>query len=361
LLRKALTVISVTLLSVAGAALPAGSATATGQADPPPTPKKLFTIRDQRVHESSGLAKSQKYEGIWWTANDSGDSARVFAINATGKVQAVLNFKAPVKDIEAISVDRSGMIYIADIGDNKSTRNMISVYAIPEPNQLQDAPTVKFHRYDFKYPDGPHNAETLLIQPDTNQMFFVTKVAKGKGGYYAAPEQASRQGTNQLTKLADAPAGVTDGTFMPDGKRVVLRSYVDVASVEWGTAPMVVGRDPAPLAQGESVAVGPSRDDLVIGSEGKGSVVYQVRVPPAKGAAGPSATPTPKSAVSDTSQTKSNHNLRWILIGAALFAFIVTIVTFPPGRRERLDRMAENARLTGQAPPDPRGRRRTTV
>jgi hypothetical protein len=107
--------------------------------------------------------------------------------------------------------------------------------------------------------------------------------------------------------------------------------------------------------------VGPSRDDLVIGSEGKGSVVYQVRVPPAKGAAGPSATPTPKSAVSDTSQTKSNHNLRWILIGAALFAFIVTIVTFPPGRRERLDRMAENARLTGQAPPDPRGRRRTTV
>ncbi|MDX6247010.1 MAG: hypothetical protein QOF10_370 [Kribbellaceae bacterium] len=361
MLRKVLTVTAVTLLSLAGAALPAGSATAASQADPPPTPKKLFTIRDTRVNESSGLAKSQKYEGIWWTVNDSGDTARVFGINASGKVKMVLSFKAPVKDVEAIAVDRDGMIYIADIGDNKSNRDMIEVYTIPEPAQLQDEPSVKFHRYDFKYPDGAHDAETLLIEPETKQMFFVTKVASGKGGYYAAPEQASRQGTNQLTKLADAPAGVTDGTFMPDGQRVVLRSYVDVASVDWGTTPMLVGRDPAPLAQGESVAVGPSGDDLLIGSEGKGSVVYQVRVPPRKAAASPSATATPKAAAGDTSQTKSNHNLRWILIGAALFGFIITIVTFPPGRRERLDRMAENARLTGQTPPDPRGRRRTTV
>jgi hypothetical protein len=379
LLRNALTVTAATLLSLAGAAVPAGSATATAlpqtdlprtapvaaagqvpRADPPPAPKKLFTIRDARIDESSGLAKSQKYEGIWWTVNDSGDTARVFGINATGKVKAELSFKAPVKDVEAIAVDREGTIYIADIGDNKATREMIEVYTIPEPDQLADATNVKYHRYDFKYPDGAHDAETLLIAPETGQMFFVTKVAKGLGGYYAAPETASREGTNELTKVGDAPAGVTDGTFLPDGERVILRSYVDIARVAWGEVPNVVGRSATPLAQGESVAVGPRGGDTVlVGSEGKGSAVYEMAIPAAKGAPSPSATPTPKAAATDSGDTKKSHNLRWIIIGAAVFAFIITIVTFPPGRRERLDRMAENARLTGQLPPDQNPRRRT--
>jgi len=256
-------------------------------------------------------------------------------------------------------VDRDGTIYIADIGDNKSNRQMIEVYTIPEPSELADQASVKFHRYDFQYPDGAHDAETLLIEPTTHRMYIVTKVAKGTGGFYAAPEEASREGTNQLTKMADAPAGVTDGTFMPDGQQVVLRSYVDVATVAWGDKPNVVGRAAMPLAQGESVAVGPSGTDLLVGSEGKNSVVYQTQVPPRKAAATTTPTPT-AAAAADSGETKTNHNLRWILIGAALFALIITIVTFPAGRRERLDRMAENARLTGQPPPD-RHRRRTSV
>ncbi|WP_238158301.1 hypothetical protein [Kribbella voronezhensis] len=364
-----------TLLSLAGAAVPAGSATALQQTSPPqtapqqvpladplPAPKKLFTIRDERIDESSGLAKSQRYVGIWWTVNDSGDTARVFGINAAGKVKAELSFKAPVKDVEAIAVDREGTIYIADIGDNKSTRDMIEVYTIPEPDKLEDATNVKFHRYDFKYPDGAHDAETLLIHPESRQMFIVTKVAKGLGGFYAGPETASREGTNELTKMADAPAGVTDGTFMPEGETVVLRSYVDIARVNWGEVPKVVGRAATPLAQGESVAVGPDADDnsVLVGSEGKGSAVYEMSMPAVKGAAAsPTATPAPKNSAADSGTTKKSHNLRWIIIGAAFFAFVITIITFPPGRRERLDRMAENARLTGQAPPDQHPRRRT--
>ncbi|WP_238334604.1 esterase-like activity of phytase family protein [Kribbella amoyensis] len=357
---------AVTLLSLAGAALPVGPATAavTGvAADPTPAaPKKLFTIRDQRVDESSGLAKSQKYEGIWWTVNDSGDSARVFGINASGKVKAVLEFKAPVKDVEAISVDRDGTIYIADIGDNRSTRDTIEVYTIPEPDELTDQSSVKYRRYDFAYPDGAHDAETLLVEPETRRLYFVTKVSRGKGGIYAAPEESSREGTNDLTKIAEAPSGITDGTFLPDGKQVVLRTYVDIATVAWGEKPNVVARAAAPLAQGESVAVGPTGSkSVLVGSEGQNSAVYQMPVPARKPAAQPSATPTPKPAAADTTEPKKNHNLRWIVIGAGLFALIITVVTFPPGRRERQDRQAENDRLTGQAPPTSHSRRRTPV
>lgn len=382
-LRTALALTAATLFSLTGTAI-ATDASAAGQrpaaqpggvvgpadesadasaqlplADPTPAAKKLFTIRDERVDESSGLAKSQKYEGIYWTVNDSGDTARVFGIDTTGRVKAVLRFKAQVRDVEAIAVDRDGTIYVADIGDNKSTRDRIEIYTLPEPDELTDAENVRYHRYDFEYPDGAHDAETLLVKPGSNQLYIVTKVSEGKGAIYAAPPNPSRQGTNKLTKLAAAPSGVfTDGTFLPDGKRVVLRTYVDVATVAWGTKPTLVARGAVPLAQGESVAVGQASNTVLVGSEGKNSAVYQVQVPAKKAAATPTPTATPPAAAGSesTSDSGKSGNLRWILIGAAFFALIITVLTFPLGRRERRDRMAENARLTGQAPPTPHRR-----
>jgi hypothetical protein len=368
LFRTALALTAATLFSLAGIALPVSASTSVPQAqsgaqvqaaDPSPGVKKLFTIRDQRLRESSGLAKSQKHQGIYWTVNDSGDSARVFGIDTNGKVKAVLSFKADVRDVEAVAVDRDGTIYIADIGDNRLNRDMIEIYTIPEPDELADA-DVRYHRYDFTYPDGPHNAETLLVEPGTNQLYIVTKVDKGAGAIYAAPPAPSRQGTNELTKLAPAPAGTfTDGTFLSDGQRVVLRTYTGVATVAWGDNPAVIASTEVAVTQGESVAVGQTSNTVLVGSEGSNSAVYQVQVP-AKAGATPSASATPKPATGSeaSSDAKKSHNLRWILIGAALFAFIITIVTIPPGRRERLDRMAENARLTGQSSPTPRRRTR---
>jgi len=353
-LRSAFALVAATCITLAAAALPAVAA------DPTPAPKKMFTIDDARIKESSGLAKSQKYEDLYWTVNDSSDSARVFGIDTDGDVKAVLKFKAEVRDVEAIAVDREGTIYIADIGDNTKSRDMVEIYTIPEPDSLESAENVRYHRYDFKYPDGAHDAETLLVQPETNQLFIVTKSSKG-GAIYSAPGTPSREGTNRLTKLAAAPAGVfTDGTFLPDGQRAVLRTYVDVATVAWGDdKPTLVARGPAPLTQGESIAVGTADDTVLVGSEGANSAVYQVKVPAKKAAASPTAAAPPKKSsgdAADSAPAGKNHNLRWIIIGAALFALVITILTFPPGRRERLDRMAENARLTGQSPTPARRR-----
>jgi hypothetical protein len=383
LLRKSLTVTAVTLLSLAGATLPVTAASAdSASADvaagsafggsalrgsaplagpTPAPPKKLFTIDDERVDESSGLAKSAQHDGIWWTVNDSGDTARVFAVDGTGEVKAELGLKADVTDVEAVAVDADGTIYIADIGDNKATRDMIEVYTIPEPADLEDQASVKFHRYDFEYPDGAHDAETLLIQPSTKRLYFVTK-SSSKAAFYAAPETASREGTNELTKVGAAPAGVTDGTFMPDGKSVVLRTYLEVLNVAWARTPTVVAKSTVIGKQSESIAVGPTGKDVIVGSEGPNSAVYQVQVPAKTTGASSSAAPTPgATAAGAGTEPKKNHNLRWIVVGAALLAIIITFVTFPAGRRERLDRMAENARLTGQPPPNPHGRRRSNA
>ncbi|MEU8224628.1 hypothetical protein [Kribbella sp. NPDC048915] len=338
-------------------ALPTTTASASSAAGPSaPGPKKLFTIRDDRIDESSGLAKSVKHPGIYWTVNDSGDTGRVFAVDSsTGRVKATVRFGAKVTDVEALGVDREGTLYIADIGDNKESRDQIEIFTIPEPDELTDEANVKYHRYDFTYPDGAHDAETLLIEPGSNQLYIVTKAIKGTGAIYAAPASPSYEGTNDLTKLAPAPSGViTDGTFLPDGQRVVLRTYADIITVAWGETPNAIARGAAPLGQGETVAVGPTDGTVLVGSEGTNAAVYQLKVPAKAAASKPPATtasPKPGTApASADSDAGKSHNLRWIIVGAAVFALIVTIITFPPGRRERLDREAENARLTGQSP-----------
>lgn len=45
----------------------------------------------------------------------------------------------------------------------------------------------------------------------------------------------------------------------------------------------------------------------------------------------PSASATPKPGATNEAGTESkkNHSLRWILVGAAAFALLITILTFP--------------------------------
>ncbi|GAA3118189.1 hypothetical protein [Kribbella aluminosa] len=358
-LRIALALLGATLFALAGTALP--TASATGTADP--AAKKLFSINDDRIKHPTGLVKSSKHQGTYWAVSSSGSTGRVFALDATGKVQAVFRFGANVSDVEALGIDRNGTLYIADIGDSKLSRAQIEIYTIPEPASLQDATNVKYHQYDFKYPDGPHDAEALLIEPQTSQLYVVTKSSKGAGTIYSAPPAPTRQGTNDLTKLASAPTGViTDGTFLPDGQRVVLRTSTDLATVAWGDNPNAIARATALPGEGGSIALGATDGTVVFGADGTSPGIYELAVP-AKATTGTktpgaSATPKPASTTDNSSSDTSgkSHNLRWIIIGAALFALIITVFTFPPGRRERRDRQAENDRLTGQAPPTPHRR-----
>ena len=247
-----------------------------------------FKITDSRITESSGLAADPD-RNVYWTVNDSGDGGRVFALDDSGKVEGTINFRADVVDVEAVAY-HNGSIYIGDIGDNDGNRQSITVYQLSqtEPNNS----TVLYHAFDFAYPDGAHDAETMLIS-DSGQISFVTKGAKG--AIYQAPKNPSRQQVNTLTKVADAPPYVTDGTVLRDGK-IALRSYVDVKIIDPDDDDRVVGQAATPFQpQGESVTTALDGDALLVGSEGKNSVVYTMTVPDKVGTA-PSASSNPPTA-----------------------------------------------------------------
>lgn len=256
-----------------------------------------FTIEDPRITESSGLARDVSRQA-YWTVNDSGDRGRVFAVDGTGKTLGTANFRADVVDIEALAMHDT-RLYVADIGDNTKKRTSVTVYYFDHLTPGNG--TATYRAYDFSYPDGPHDAETLLVNP-AGRLYIVTKDATG--GIYAAPTDPSRTELNTLTKVGDAPAYVTDGVYLPDG-RIALRTYVSVEMLDPASY-QVVARATAPLQpQGESIAVNLAGNGLLLGSEGKWSAVYAVPVPDALGTVPtPGATP-PKAAPSSSASTEA--------------------------------------------------------
>ena len=82
-------------------------------------------------------------------------------IGLDGAVQGTLNFRALPFDVEAVAV-HDNRLCIADIGDSDRRRSFVRIFSLkyPRANGL----TVSYHAYDFRYLDGPHNAETLLVK-----------------------------------------------------------------------------------------------------------------------------------------------------------------------------------------------------
>jgi hypothetical protein len=253
-----------------------------------------FTIADPEITESSGLATDADAER-YWTVNDSGDAGVAYALDDQGESQGTLEFRVEPVDVEAVAF-HDGRLYVADIGDNRARRDTVTVYFFDDAEPA--AEPVVYKAYDFSYPDGPHDAETLLVDGD-GRMFIVTK--GGEGGIYAAPSSPSRQGVNELERVGDAPAFVTDGTVLADG-RFALRTYVSVEIVDPGSYEVVARAATPAQKQGESITTTFNGKALLIGSEGKRSKVLRIDIPAGVGAAPTSSAspPTPESSSSDT-------------------------------------------------------------
>jgi hypothetical protein len=266
-----------------------------------------FTIRDARITESSGLARDVA-GGLYWTINDSGAGGVVYGLEPDGRLRGTLNYRATPTDVEAIAVHDS-RLYVADIGDNNASRDMVTVYYFSNPRAT--GLTVTYNAYDFRYPDGPHDAETLLVD-DAGRLYLVTKGAQG--GIYAAPPTPTRTATNALRRVGDAPALVTDGVFLPDGQGLALLTYGSVRILDATSyQPVATAPVPAGQRQAESLAVSLDGSTLLVGSEGRGSKVYAVPIPGAAAStpsptasASPTASTTPSDSGADESDTESD-------------------------------------------------------
>jgi hypothetical protein len=260
-----------------------------------------FTITDKRIPESSGLTRDVAGKR-YWTVNDSGDSAVAYALSRKGQVVGSFKYRADPKDVEAVAM-YGRRLYVADIGDNTARRPFVTVYAFDNPPT--DGSTVSYQAYDFAYPDGKHDAETLLVD-SVGRLYIVTKGGKD-AAIYAAPGVPSRQNLNRLVKVGAAPPYVTDGVFVPGDLEIAFRTYVSVVVVDAISYREVGASATPPQPQGESISVSMGGKALLVGSEGLPSKTYYMGFPkkvhdvPRAGATppkNPSPTPTPSASPS---------------------------------------------------------------
>jgi hypothetical protein len=252
-------------------------------------------LDDAALAEVSGVVASSTLPDVFFVHNDSGDSARFFAIDGTGHRLATYKVSGATavdwEDIARGPCPAKSCIYLADIGDNNLNRGTYTVYRVPEPATAADA-TVTAEALPFTYPDGSHNAETLLVHPVTGQLVIVTKVSAGASSIYAFPLPLTPGSSVMLSKVGQvtAPTGdarFTGGDVHPQGAGVLLRSYTNIfyyaMSKGSSIANALAGAPctlPAPSeAQGEAVGWLSSGSGYVTVSEGVGANEYRIACP----------------------------------------------------------------------------------
>lgn len=269
-------------------------------------PATIATLKDKSISESSGLAASRLTPGAYWTHNDSGDGPFVYAFDTRGDSLGVFRVAgAQARDWEDMAAGpgpqgAKSYLYIGDIGDNNDARAEVVVYRVPEAalttatrklTKIRPGSTEPAEAIRLRYPDGAHDAETLLVHPVSGHIYIITKVVIANPAVYEAapPFTADKPVTMTRLGLVSVPSlfggVITGGSISPDGRRVALCDYFQGYEL---TLPAgrtnfndiwkqrMVGFDLGKRKQGEAIAYRLDGKALLATSEGKNASIIQV-------------------------------------------------------------------------------------
>lgn len=202
--------------------------------------KKVGTIQSDLIQEASGIVTSRKNASVLWVHNDSGNSPKIYAINPSGELLGAFGIKdTHCRDWEDIAIgpgpeENRDYLYIGDIGDNKAKYPAVTVYRVPEPNVDNNRDGKEFEigpaeGIELVYPDGPKDAETLLIDPITKDIYVISKRSIFSK-VYLAPYPQSIEKPTKLILMSILPWGLaTGGDVSRDGRLVIVRGLTSAS------------------------------------------------------------------------------------------------------------------------------------
>jgi hypothetical protein len=262
-------------------------------------------VGDPGLVEVSGLAASRAHDDVLWAHNDSGGEPALTALSTTGEDLGTYAVPgATASDWEDLAAGPgpdpgTSYLYAGDIGDNAAGRDGVQVHRVPEPEAAPTGADGAFAEdvvIELTYPDGPVDAEALLVDPGSGDLLIVGKRDPGAPVYLAEAAAIADGGQVAMRRVAtldQPPPGaavglVTGGDVSPDGSVVLLRTYGTVLAYDRpdgaslgdalaGTpclAPSVDER------QGEALAVLADGSAYVTISEGAGAPINRFAVDP---------------------------------------------------------------------------------
>ena len=230
------------------------------QVPEPLRPSVYAHVDAKPISEMSGIVKSPGRDNVFWVHNDSGDSARIFAITAEGKniIPTYSKFSYygevpeegkqqwegfPVLDAtnvdwEDIAVDEN-YLYLSDMGNNGNRRRDLAMYLVSEIDPTASTRTAVIQKLPIVYPDQDafppekrHFDSESLFTAD-GKLYLITKhrasvleAAEAGAKLYRLDTQYTDR-DNVLT-LIDANTEIMSATgadVSPDGQTLAVLSY----------------------------------------------------------------------------------------------------------------------------------------
>jgi Ca2+-binding RTX toxin-like protein len=296
------------------------------------SPAKIGELSKYSINEASGLIASRTHSNKYWLHNDSGDSARIFAMNVDGEDRGTVNLgSTSARDFEDIAIgdgpNGKDYLYIADIGNNGKGRETVLIHRIVEPvppgkGKSITIPKSQITTFEIAYekPGGGgatwrRNAESLFVDPRSGHLFIIEKhlqTVDGKanmGWVYlldkdtlssskvnkAKPKVAIRQVRN-----ADKRGPMTGADISPDGSLIIAKNGAETFAWERGSGQSVIEAFAAhpistcwpPDTPGEAIAFTPDGTKYLSVTEKRHAPVYRISISGGGGGTPPPPTTT---------------------------------------------------------------------
>ncbi len=224
-------------------------------------PEIVGKLAAKPLAEVSGMVKSRSYPGTYWVVNDSGDRARIFAIDASGKTilptysrfsyygeekegskkqwEGFRVLFGENRDWEAMTID-DNYLYVADTGNNFNNRRDLAIYLLSEIDPTASTQSAVIRKLPVAYPEqdsfpgrGELHYDSEALFAADGSLYLITKHRKRSGRGFERGANLYRLDTNyterdNLLTLVDSNANmlaVTGAELSPDGQRLAVITY----------------------------------------------------------------------------------------------------------------------------------------
>lgn len=280
----------------------------------------LTITTDKKLGTPVGMAADLDNDCYWVTDGSPSTVHSLLALDKTGKEVHRVRWEPAFHDVEAMAW-ANGVLYVADIGDEKTRRRGIRVMSPTSTAASQST----YYEWMFTYPDGAHDAKAMAVSPKGS--FYIVTDGPHPAIYRSGP-QVSRTESNPLEKVADAPAGVKDATFLPDGSRLAVLTDHEVRVVDAYSWKTVAN---AAFSGGQTITTDTTQKTLEIATSG--NKVRGIDFPTTLTSISPtpSSTPSAKARATQASgkpTSKARSGTFIAVLGAVAVALCAGVVTF---------------------------------
>lgn len=196
---------------------------------------KVLTDLSSSLDEVSGIETVANSENIWMI-NDSGNSAKIYGVNSSGKIKSELKIKAKNHDWEDLTSDKEGNIYIGDFGNNLNIRKNLAILKVSK-DSLENTNKINIERISFKFPDQKKfppkkknmrfDCEAFFFYNNFLYLFTKSRIKNGFGltNLYKVPAQRGNHVAEFIASFKtcnELPCWITAADISDDGKQIAL-------------------------------------------------------------------------------------------------------------------------------------------